>query len=338
VVLSSKLILTAALAAVQLPPAGVDIKIQPQPQTATVGDPIRIEFDITLPPGYQLRFTDPGSQIGDFTVLQGFAPPAAPGTGAGQGAPPGISRREGKPGEPAHQSAQLIVALYKTGEVEFPPFPFIITDREGKQFTVSSPSVKVRIQSVLTEKDQELAPLRRQAEIPEPVRWLLWFALALFMLLTAILWYWWWQRRRRPALPPPFRAQLDPLDLAEAELRDLIGRNLPGKGMIKQFYVALSEILKKVIEAGYGIQTVEKTTTEIMEQLRSGSMTGTGKESLERVEWLLVGCDLVKFAKYVPPQTENASAVRDAFKLLAECRARKTPAPVAGTEPAAGIS
>ena len=41
-----------------------------------------------------------------------------------------------------------------------------------------------------------------------------------------------------------------------------------GEGLVKPFYVALSDIVKRILESGYGIQTLEKTTGEVMDNLR----------------------------------------------------------------------
>jgi glutamate synthase (NADPH/NADH) small chain len=42
------------------------------------------------------------------------------------------------------------------------------------------------------------------------------------------------KRRRRPAAALPIHPELDPLELAETELRDLVGRGLLEKGFVKQ--------------------------------------------------------------------------------------------------------
>jgi len=179
---------------------------------------------------------------------------------------------------------------------------------------------------VLTDKDQDLKDLKKQAEIHEPVRWIFWLALALLLALLAALAWWWWQRRRRaPELRLPAQPQMDPLSLVEAELRDLLARRLIENGFVKRFYVALSEIAKKILEAGYGIQTAEKTSSEILESLRNGGCVAPSG-NLRHIEELLLACDLVKFAKYVPSGPENEAAVKNTVQILEACRKqRETP-------------
>jgi hypothetical protein len=231
------------------------------------------------------------------------------------------------------------VALYKTGEFEFPPISMSLRSPEGKEILFSSPAVKVQIQSVLKSDDQNLKELKRQAEIKEPVRWLLWLTLAcLFILLLAIAAAFWQRRRRRPAVFQSAVPQIDPLELAESELRDLLGRGLLEKGFIKQFYIALSEIVRRVVEAGYGIHTLEMTTSEIMEDLRADSKNHDGKENLARIESVLTLCDFAKFAKYLPSQRESEEAIRNAHQILSVIREQKTPPPPSEAASVAGVS
>jgi hypothetical protein len=214
-------------------------------------------------------------------------------------------------------------------------------DSEGKESQVSSPPVKIRIESVLEHEEADLRDLKRQAEIEEPVSWLWWLALGLPALALLLLLI---RRRskRHPELAqkPAARPEADALDVAESELKALIGRGLPEKGMAKEFYVQLSEIVKKALEGSYGTQTVEKTTTEIVDALAGASSTGRpypDPENLERIETLLLSCDMVKFARYIPSQAENGTAVQLAFQVIADCRSRRQVSH-SGVAPVAGVS
>lgn len=312
-------------------PPGVDIKIQAQPQQATVGDPIHFDLDITFPAGYQVTVPNPGTQVGAFEVLEFQPGPSLPDSNTrGRSPQPGPTAGHAAP---AHHRARVVAAAYRTGEFEFPPLRVLLQTADGKNLEISSPPVKIRVESVLTDKDQDLKGLKRQAEIQEPVRRILWFALAALAVLLAAIAWWIWQRRRRPSMTLPPRLHVDALELAEAELRDLVGCGLLEKGLVKAFYVALSEIVKRAIEAGYGIPTLEKTTSEIMEGLR-GNPRSPRAGTLDKIESLLLGCDLVKFAKYLPAAAENQAAVKRAFEVLSDCKTSKASA-VAGPEPVA---
>ena len=289
------------------PPSGLEVQIEATPESATVGDPIRIDLDITLPAGYQAEVSGVEKQIGDFSILEFFPGPSIPG--------PGKAPAPATP--PWHHRARIVAAVYKTGIFAFPPVQIRLRTAEGKQAVASSPPVKIEIRSVLSEKDRGLKDLKKQAEIADPVPWLLWLTVLAALGLAALAWVF-WRRRRRRASPIPSLPRRDPLDVAEEQLRQLLARGFPETGMVKHFYVLLSERVKNILEAAYGIHTAERTTSEMIDSLRC--RPGGMPEDIERIESFLLCCDMVKFAKYVPSQTEHKSAAEDALRLLEKAR------------------
>jgi hypothetical protein len=281
-------------------------EVRVSPPKATVGDPIRIDFDFTLPPGCRIQCPALTAQAGEFSILESYPGPLIPGV-----QPPGGTQDQ-------HYYVRLIVAAYKTGTFAFPALPFLIIDSDGKQTAAPSPEIQITIESILGAGDLMPKDLKKQAEIPEPFAWLLWTVLLLSALaLAAAIWR--WRKRRRPSPAAMFRGpQIDPLDVVEAEFRALIERGLLEKGMVKQFYVEISDIVKRGLEAGYRIPAVEQTTSEIMIALSLSA----GPER-ERIEAFLLACDLVKFARYVPGEKESEQTVCDARELLTRCRGHR---------------
>jgi hypothetical protein len=324
------------------PSPGVEIKIQAHPSEATIGDPIQIDFDFSLPRGYRFRFPELSGQIGEFTVLETYPGPDIPGPPLkGNTTPTPQAPRKPEASATTHHRARIVVAVYKTGDFDFPALPFALQDPDGKESQVSSPEVKIRITSVLAKNDLNLRDLKQQADIEEPSRWLLWMALGTGALAAVLLIWWWIKRRRRPPAPGPLiHSEVDPLDQAEADLRSLIGQSLQDKGAVKQFYVRLADIMKRAVEAGYGIQTVEKTTMEIVAAIETSTVGGSAMPEAanqDRIEFLLLACDMVKFARYIPSPSELEEVVNAAFDIIGVCRARRAPE-MSGAAPSAGVS
>ncbi len=329
-------------AAMSQTPSGVDVKITAQPQTATVGDPIRIDWEFALPGGYQLQFPHLSPQVGDFTVLETYPGREIPPIQAGANSPSSSSPAAGTGSAGLIQyRARIVVAAYKTGELEFPSLGFVLRDVGGKEAELSSPPIRIRIESVLAGNDLKLKDLKKQAEIDEPIRWLFWSAIALCGLVLVLLGWWWIKRRRkRQLLPASAQPEIDPMELAETELRNLVGRGLLGEGLHKEFYIDLADIVKRLLEATYGIQTLEKTTAEIIDALARPPVTGARSpeaSSFERIETFLLSCDVVKFARYTPLRTENEGSILKAFAILDDCRKWRQVA-LAGTAQAEGVA
>jgi hypothetical protein len=301
-------------AAAAMPPlsAEISIRMDANPKTATVGDPIRLDLDIRMPQGYLAEIPKPVAPSADCSIMDFFPGPALPD--------PNKSQESARPVIPQtgafiHHRARVIIAIYRTGRFTFPSIPVKIKVAGGKDTIVSSPPVDIQIQSVLAEKNPALRDLKKQAEIPEPTRWLLWGILALSTcVLCAILWHFWRRQRRKPVALTPAQRQ-DLLELAENDLRNLLAQGFPESGKEKQFYVLLSDIIKRILNAGYGIHTAEQTTSEIMEALNRNTIPGSEEE--KKIESFLLRCDVVKFAKYVPSVNEHAGTTEDALRILA---------------------
>ncbi len=284
-------------------PPGVSIRLEATPKKATVGDPIQIDLDITTPPAYRAEILQPEMQAGDFAILS-FSAQAA----------------TGPKGTLPHHKAKIVAAAYKTGMFAFPPVRIILVDGEGKKIQVLSPSAGIEIQSVIG-KDKDLKDLKKQSDIPEPFRWLLWFAIALAVGILALL-AWRIIRRKKSSMQAINKVPVhDPLDAAESDLRSLLDQGLPAGGREKKFYILLSDIVKRILEAGFGISTVERTTSEIMDLLRL--VPNMSSEKSEFIESFLVACDVVKFAKYIPSRSEHEAAAGNALKILDTARISK---------------
>jgi hypothetical protein len=286
-------------------PSGIQVHVTSPQKPATIGDPIRLELDISIPAGYQAYWPQFAKQIGDFSILE-FSPE------------PQVA--DSKPsGEVQHRRAVIVVAAYKTGALTLPPLQIRIRTPDGSEVTASSSPKTIQIQSVLSAKDRDLKDLKKQVEMQEPFPWGFWLVVLPGLAILGIL-IWYLVKRRRSIRPSPSgRPMRDPLEAAAEELRALLDRGLPDEGMVKYFYVRLSNIARTMLEAAYGIPAVEQTTYEIMESLeRSGSGTA---DYLHRIESFLDRCDFVKFAKYIPSRPEHETAAKDALQILEDSRA-----------------
>lgn len=304
--------------AIQTLPEGVKILADASPKTATVGDPIRIDFDIHVPKGYQVEVPKPVAKETDFSIFDFFPGPQLPESNKSQNSVRSFSPQAG---EIIQHRARVIVAIYKTGKFTFPSIPIKLKTADGKEVAAASPPVSIEIRSVLTEKNPSLRDLKKQSEIPETTRWLMWGIAALAVsLLCAISWYIWRRRKRKPAPLTPVQKQ-DLLAQAEMELHNLLQQGFPAKGREKQFYVLLSDIVKRILSAGFAIHTAEQTTSEIVASLYRSSVQKP--EDRKNIESFLIRCDVVKFAKYIPSQDEHKGASDEAFRILAAAKEKQ---------------
>ena len=80
-------------------------------------------------------------------------------------------------------------------------------------------------------------------------------------------------------------------------LEELHNRKLWQNDRFKEYYTALSDILREYLDGRYGLSAMEMTTDEIMVAIGGLSLN---ERQCGEVSDVLRECDLVKFAKYIP--------------------------------------
>jgi hypothetical protein len=91
--------------------------------------------------------------------------------------------------------------------------------------------------------------------------------------------------------------------IAFRELEKLREEKLWQKGEIKYYYTRLTEVLRQYLENRFRVFSLELTTSETLDAL---IRTGFKKDaSYNLLKGILIGADLVKFAKYNPEPSEN---------------------------------
>ena len=115
----------------------------------------------------------------------------------------------------------------------------------------------------------------------------------------------------RPTPPPP------PHIVAISALEALHNQKLWQNNKHKQYYSALSDILRTYIDGRFDIGAMEMTTDEIIEAVRGVEIPQ--KSAMDLVS-ILRDADLVKFAKAMPEADENEGAYNKAYYFVEETK------------------
>jgi len=114
--------------------------------------------------------------------------------------------------------------------------------------------------------------------------------------------------KRNTAKEPP----KSPHVIAYEALDALLKKDLIRQGKIKEYYIALSDIVRHYLENRFNLRAPEMTTEEFLIKARDNKDLSDGPKIL--LKDFMSHCDLVKFARYGPTGEEidqsNASARR----------------------------
>jgi len=289
----------------------VTIRVRSGSTRATVGDRILVRVEVAHPSG--VTVSDPVPVAGEAPTL---ALEAARAPASERKTEANVSYFQGQ--------------AFETGPVQVPAFRVEWKRGAGEIGTAVSEPVPVEIVSVLKGPQERAADLKPPAEIPPPPFPWIWalLALALVALVTgwAVLLA---RRRKRPAqaAPAPSGPSLPAHEQAYRELEHLLSGPLLREGKVKQFHVEMSDIVKRYLASRFGIETLERTSEEVLEGL---GRVRIGSEPLAAVREFFSANDLVKFAKHRPEEDEIRRSVDRAYRIVDLTKV--APAPPAGAE------
>ncbi|MBU6402728.1 MAG: LPXTG cell wall anchor domain-containing protein [Verrucomicrobia bacterium] len=147
--------------------------------------------------------------------------------------------------------------------------------------------------------------------VPIPAQWAwLWGTLAALALAALAGWLWRRRRKRPPLAPatPPVPAHVR----ARQRLHDAYAL----LSEPHRFCFAVSNAIRWYLEERFDFHAPERTTEEFLSELQHSTLlTADQKATLEN---FLGRCDLVKFARYEPTETELRELHRAALRLVDE--------------------
>jgi len=194
----------------------------------------------------------------------------------------------------------------------------VITGFDSGRWVIPSMSVDVAGKKVKTDtlslfimpvslKDSSYHDIKEIIPVPElKTPWWYWIlgAITLAVLVAAALYF---LKRKKPLIPQAKedKIKLSPYEQARQSLVQLKKEQWPENGEWKKYYSELQDILRVYVQRRYGVGALQKTTSELLIQLRGAGIT---EDPLSRIaESLRIG-DAVKFAKYEPGVTVAAES------------------------------
>ncbi|MFH1837274.1 MAG: hypothetical protein ABH862_04095 [Candidatus Omnitrophota bacterium] len=287
-------VVVAAFVAANAADDSIEITASIDKNVFNIGDRIVLNVIVEDTSGYEIRFPEIVEKTGELDFVGSKPSPR-------------------KWNEPKKMGRKYEFTVYDAGTYVIPPVPVEFKTPEAETWMVKeSPQVPLEVKSLLIEDASAsyIKPIKGLLPYGNRFRKILIAVLSVLILAGAGLFIW---MRKRRSIPREKVKEIIPAHIiAYEELSRLQAMNLPEKGLIKEYYTRLSDILRRYLENNFLLRAPEMTTEEFMETARASSdLNDRHKEYLER---FLSHSDMVKFAKYGPTKLEMI----DSFKLAEE--------------------
>ena len=113
--------------------------------------------------------------------------------------------------------------------------------------------------------------------------------------------------------------QLPPHQLAMQEIERIKGEKAWQKGMSKEYYTELTDVLRAYIKGRFRFNAQEMTSSEIIDKL----LEVNDKEAIKDLRELFLTADLVKFAKHTPLMNENDANLVNAIDFINDTKEKE---------------
>jgi len=275
-----------------------------EPTEFAVGDRARLVVTVTHAQGQLVTWPRPEA-LGDFEVLELLEEPPVPTV------------------EGAFQSrAVYVLTAFELGDVEVPGIEIVVSDSTGEARGFETPTLAAAVVSVGRDDSGDIRDIKGPLEISR--NWLLVLPWLLVGALVSAVGYWLyrrWATRERPVtgVGPQVISSRAPHEIALEALEHLEGSGLLGRGEVKAYYIAASEILRAYLDGRFGIDAMDMTSDDVLTALVDVDME---RATLGRFEGFLSESDLVKFAKLKPENSACRELVPAARWLVVRTRRR----------------
>ena len=155
----------------------------------------------------------------------------------------------------------------------------------------------------------DIRDIKPPIEIPNGWEWLWWMLAALAAIAVIFsAWKLWKKHRAQIPVEPPVPAHVRARQKLEEALA-LISQP-------KEFCILVSDTVRFYLEERFDFRAPERTTEEFLRELSATDLLLP--EQKESLGHFLESCDLVKFAKYEPGETELRELHSSALRLVEE--------------------
>ena len=215
------------------------------------------------------------------------------------------------------QTKSLYVTSFDSGYWAVPPFKFVVN---GDTSGIYTDALLLTVSTVTV--DTTLAIKDIKQPYSSDYSWVDWLKdnklliagiLAGILLLCLAIYFFVKTRKKQPPVVVEKIVRVPAHTIALEKLEKLKNDKLWQEGKLKQYHIALTDIIREYIENRFKIQALEQTTEEILYGFRNVAVDAESKEKLKQL--LLLG-DLVKFAKEQPLPAENEMSMSNAFDFI----------------------
>lgn len=203
------------------------------------------------------------------------------------------------------------IAVYTAGSYAIPRIEIKYKQNSAKDWIiVKGNTVNVTVRSLIPSSGvKDIRDIKGPFYIFE-INWFIVIAAVIIITASALIFILYSKKRSASPIRLPHETALE-------ELEAIKGAYARGGG-VKEYYVGISDCIRRYIERVFKLKAPEMTTEEFLDSLKGSGVLSPEQKGLLRD--FLNACDLVKFAKYTPSRNEIEAVPMSAQKFIEETK------------------
>ncbi len=270
-----------------------------------IGSQMDFSLGINAPGGSGIILDGPGEEIGEgFEILDRTIDSA-------------------RTGDNLAITYHYLITSFDSGTHSIPSYSFVVRNSAGEQMFPTD-SLEITVYSPPVDTTADIRDVKALINTPVSFREMLPYGISGLGLLLVAIFVILLVRRLRGKEPVRLKKELvvPPHVIALQTLDYLKKEKIWQKGRVKEYYIILSDTIRKYVEDQFGIDSMESTTDETLQKFRRFAYDDS--LLLEMLESLLNLSDLVKFAKEDPSPSENETNLTNAYLFVEKTRPAET--------------
>lgn len=211
---------------------------------------------------------------------------------------------------------KIIFSVFDSGRYVIPSIGIAEMGADSNDFVAFTESLMLEVLTI--QVDTTLAFKDIKGPMEEPIRFsevlpYILMVLLFFAIIGLVFYSYNRYKKQKPLFRMMQRETLKPHDWALSELTKIKNKKLSQQGRVKDFYVEITDILRRYLEEEFQLGALEMTSSEILSKLRSEKFDS---EIIESVSFVLSNADLAKFAKSTPSDVDNEKCMELSFSIV----------------------
>jgi hypothetical protein len=212
---------------------------------------------------------------------------------------------------------QLTVTSFDSGYFVIPPFSFVIKESPVKSDTVLTEAMLMSVRTIPVDTTKEIKTIKPIMDVPFP--WMDYLLYAVITAIAVVLIIYLVRRfsKKEVIMKAPVIRERPAHEIALEGLRRIEDEKIWQQGLTKKYYSEVADVLRQYIERRFEINAMEQTTDEILIQFSKSILHDA---DMEKLRFILMLADMVKFAKALPLPTENEKIMQYAYAFVNDTR------------------